>query len=130
MVIVDTSIWIDFFQNPAAACNQKLENLIRDNNKAAICGIILQEILQGIKDNRSYMLTKQRLSRLPFINTDKEIYLFASSLYRTLRQKGITVTPVDVTIAAIAIKNEMAIFTNDSHFKDIEKYSNLKLYSP
>lgn len=128
MVIVDTSIWIDFFQNPESTYQKRLENLIRDKNQAAVCGIILQEILQGIKDNQSYEITRQRLIRLPFINTNKEIYLHASSLYRILRGKGITVPPIDVTIAAIAIKNKISIFTSDEHFKVVEKYSELKLY--
>lgn len=128
MVIVDTSIWIDFFQNQESGYQEKLESLIKGNNRAAICGIILQEILQGIKDNQFYELTKQQLVMLPFINTDKETYLYASSLYRTLRGKGITIPPVDLTIAAVAIKNKIPIFTDDSHFKTIEKYSELTLY--
>lgn len=128
MVIVDTSIWIDFFQNHESVYQEKLESLIKDNNRAAICGIILQEILQGIKDNQSYEAVKQKLIILPFINTDKEIYLHASSLYKTLRNKGITIPSVDVTIAAIAIKNKIPIFTDDKHFKIIQKYSELKLY--
>ena len=82
MLIIDTSVWIDFFQNPESAYQETLEGLIRDNNRAVICGIILQEILQGIKDNQSYEITKQRLIKLPFIDTDKEIYLYASSLYK------------------------------------------------
>ncbi len=128
MVIVDTSIWIDFFQNEESVYQDKLENLIKDNNRAAVCGIILQEILQGIKDNQSYELTKQRLVMLPFVDTDKETYLYASSLYRTLRSKGVTIPPVDVTIAAIAIKNKFPVFTDDKHFETIKKYSELKLY--
>ncbi|MFA5846105.1 MAG: PIN domain nuclease [Thermodesulfovibrionales bacterium] len=128
MLIIDTSVWIDFFQNPQSTYQETLEGLIRDNNRAVICGIILQEILQGIKDNQSYEITKQRLIKLPFIDTDKEIYLYASSLYKKLRSKGITVPPVDVTIAAIAIRNKIPILTDDEHFKTIAKHSELKLY--
>ena len=128
MVLVDTSIWIDFFQNSNSIYQEKLENLIRDNNRAVICGIILQEILQGIKDSGSYELTKERLLRLPFINTEREIYLYAASLYRTLRNKGITAPPVDVTIAAIAIKNGIPVFSSDEHFKAIERHSEVELY--
>jgi len=128
LVIVDTSIWIDFFQNPESMHKQELKELIRDNNRAVICGIILQEILQGIKDNQFFEAVKQRLLQLPFLNTDREIYLYASSLYRMLQGKGITIPPVDVTIAAIAIKNKIPIFTDDKHFRTIEKYSELRLY--
>lgn len=129
MVLVDTTIWIDFFQNPESVVNnEKLEGLIRDNNRAVICGIILQEILQGIRDERSYALTKERLCRLPFINTDKETYLLASDIYRTLRSKGITIPPVDITISAAAVLNNIPLFTRDKHFKVISKHSELRLF--
>jgi predicted nucleic acid-binding protein len=132
VVLVDTSIWIDFFQRPASPYIEKLESLIRDNNRAVICGIILQEILQGIKDDRSYTLAKERLSVFPFINTSKETYIYASSLYRTIyrtmRKKGITIPPADATIAAIAVSNGIPLFTNDEHFKIITGLSELKLY--
>ena len=129
MVLVDTSIWIDFFQRPASPYIEKLESLIRDNNRAVICGIVLQEILQGIKDDRSHALTKERLSVFPFINTDKETYLYASSLYRMMRKKGITIPPADATIAAIAASNGIPLFTQDDHFGIIAGHSGLMLYS-
>lgn len=128
MVIVDTSVWIDFFQHPEPGYQEKLVGLIKENNRAVICGIILQEILQGIKDNKSYEATKQRLSRLPFIDTNKETYVRASQLYRTLRHKGITIPPVEVTIAALSIQNAIPLYTNDNHFEVIRKSSDLKLY--
>ncbi|MCL4536223.1 MAG: PIN domain nuclease [Nitrospirae bacterium] len=128
MVLVDTSIWIDFFQNNDSIHAQTLDGLIRDNNRAVICGVVLQEILQGIKDNNSYELTKERLSRLPFLDANKETYIYASSLYRTLRRKGITVPSVDTTIAAIAVLNRIPLFTKDEHFKTIARYSELKLF--
>jgi predicted nucleic acid-binding protein len=84
--------------------------------------------LQGIKDNKSYEATKLRLSRLPFIDTNKETYLSASSLYRALRRKGITVPPVDTTITALATQNQVPLFTGDSHFMTIARHSKLKLY--
>ncbi len=128
MVIVDTLIWIDFFQNSKSVYQERLESLIKDNNRAVICGIVIQEVLQGIKDNKNYEATKQSLSKLPFIDTNKETYLQASFLYRTLRRKGITIPPVDTTLAALAIQNQLPLFTNDKHFKTITKHSKLKLY--
>ncbi|MEW6087351.1 MAG: PIN domain nuclease [bacterium] len=128
MVLIDTSIWVDFFQYPESSYTERLENLIKDNNKAVICGIIIQEVLQGIKDEKSYLATKERLSKFPFIVTNRESYFFASSLYRSLRNKGITVPPVDVTIASIAILNKIPFFTKDSHFSIIAKYADLELY--
>lgn len=128
MIIVDTSIWIDFLQDSESIHQERLEDLIGNNNKALICGIILQEVLQGIKDNKSYEITKQRFSKLPFIDTNKETYLYASALYRTLRSKGITVPSVDTTIAALAIQNKIPLFTKDEHFKIVAKHFGLRLY--
>lgn len=128
MIIVDTSIWIDFLQDSESIHQERLEDLIGNNNKALICGIILQEVLQGIKDNKSYEITKQRLSKLPFIDTNKETYLYASALYGTLRSKGITVPSVDTTIAALAIQNKIPLFTKDEHFKIVAKHFGLRLY--
>jgi len=119
MVLVETSIWIEFFQHPDSLYTIKLENLIKDHNRAALCGIILQETLQGIKKGSSYEITKERLCKLPFINTERKTYLYASYLYRTLRSKGITVPSVDVTIASLAVLHKIPLFTKDSHFKII-----------
>jgi predicted nucleic acid-binding protein len=121
-------VWIDFFQASESSHAAALESLIRDNNRAMICGIILQEVLQGIRDNTSYTLTKDRLSRLPYLEIDKETYLYASSLYRILRVKGITVPPVDVTLAGLAVQRGIPLYTRDEHFKAIAKHSGLKLF--
>ncbi len=128
MVLVDTSVWIDFFQDSESRHAATLELLIRDNNRAVICGIILQEILQGIRDEKSYAWTKDRLSRLPYLEADKETYLYASSLYRVLRTKGITIPSVDVTLAALAVTMGIPFFTRDDHFKVISRYVDLKLF--
>jgi hypothetical protein len=128
VVLIDTSVWIDFFQASESSHALALESLIRNNNRAIICGIILQEILQGIRDDRSYSHAKDRLSRLPYLEIDKETYIYASSLYRILRAKGITVPPVDVTIAGLAVQRDIPLYTRDEHFKAIAKHSGLKLF--
>lgn len=128
MVLVDTSVWIDFFQGDDSLYAKTLEGLIKDSNRAVICGVILQEVLQGIKDHTTYELTKERLLKFPFLDTNKETYIFASFLYRNLRRKGITVPSIDTTIASIAILNRIPLFTKDEHFKTIARHSELKLF--
>ena len=122
-------LWIDYFQSSDSNLAEMVEGLIKDYNRAMICGIVLQEILQGIKDNRSYMYTKARLSKLPFLSANKETYIYASSLYRILRSKCVTIHSVDMTIAALSIVNEIPLFTRDKHFRTIAKHSELKLYN-
>ena len=129
MVVVDTSVWIDFFRNPADEDNNGLEELIRDQNRAAICGIILQEILQGIREPKSYELTRQRLLFLPFLDANREVHLLAAALYRDLRKKGVTVPSTDAAIAAVALHHDFPLFTRDEHFKEIARHSKLKLFT-
>jgi hypothetical protein len=129
MVLVDTSIWIDFFQHPVSLQAAMLEDLIKEHNRAVLCGIILQEVLQGIRDNKVHAATKERLIKLPYLDMSKEIHLAAASLYRSLRAKGITVPSVDTSIAALAILNHIPLFTKDDHFNLIAKHTKLTLYS-
>jgi len=129
VVLIDTSIWIDFFQYPVSPQADRLADLIREHNRAVLCGIILQEVLQGIRDNKSHAATKERLTKLPYLNMSKEIHLAAASLYRSLRVKGITVPSADTSIAALAIFNRIPLYTKDDHFSLITKFSRLELYS-
>lgn len=127
MVLVDTSIWVDFFRNPSASGNATLEGLIKGQNRVAICGIVLQEILQGIRDQQSFETTRQRLIFLPFLEDGREVHILAASLYRDLRRNGITVPSTDVLIAAIAIHHGFLLMSGDRHFLDIAAFSNLQL---
>lgn len=129
MVVVDTSVWIDFFNNPEMEGNNRLEELIRDQNRAAICGVILQEILQGIREQKSYDLTRQRLLFLPFLESTREVHILAASIYRDLRKRGVTVPSVDAAIAAIAIHHGFPLFTRDDHFKEIARQSKLEIFT-
>jgi predicted nucleic acid-binding protein len=129
VVVVDTSVWIDFFNKPDMEGNNRLEELIRDQNRATICGVILQEILQGIREQKSFDLTRQRLLFLPFLESTREVHLLAASIYRDLRKRGVTVPSVDAAIAAIAIHHGFPLFTRDDHFTEIARQSKLELFT-
>lgn len=126
MVLVDTSVWIEFFKDKPKFV-KKLTNLIKEENQVCLCGIVLQEVLQGIKDKKNYNLAKNILSKFPFVQTNKNTYLLAAEIYRDLRKKGVTVPSIDATIAAIALKNNLPIFTTDKHFNLISKHTKLTL---
>ena len=129
MVLVDTSVWVDFLREPAAVGDDILEELIRRRNRAAICGIILQEILQGIRAQDKFDATRQRLLFLPFLEAGREVHLLAASLYRDLRSKGVSVPSTDALIAAVAIHHAFPILTSDRHFAVIAANSPLQLFN-
>jgi predicted nucleic acid-binding protein len=124
-----SSLWIEYFRAPVSSQAARLEDLIQEHNRAILCGIILQEILQGIRDNKSHAATKERLTKLPYIDGNKEVHLAAASLCRSLRIKGITVRSADTAIAAHAILNHIPLHTNDDHFNSIATHARPELYS-
>lgn len=130
MVLVDTSVWIDFFQLPEGEAATTLAALMAGHNQTVLCGIVLQEILQGIRDAKSHERTRQCLLALPFVETKRATWLLAASLYRDLRALGVTLPSVDVTIAAIAIENNFQLYSRDAHFEAAAIHSTLRLYSP
>lgn len=129
MILVDTSVWVDFLAKPAASSDVTLEKLIRGRNRVAICGTILQEILQGIKAQSSYEATRQRLLFLPYLQAGREVHLLAASLYRDLRKKGVTVPSTDALIAAVAMHYGFPILSADRHFSVIAAHSPLQLFN-
>ena len=117
-----------FFQAPESRSAAELVALIKGHNRVSLCGVVLQEVLQGIRNQKSFELVRERLLKFPFIEANRETWLLAASLYRDLRSKGITMPPVDVTIAAIAIQNDVSLFSRDVHFEEVTKISRLRLY--
>jgi tRNA(fMet)-specific endonuclease VapC len=126
MIIVDTSVWIEFFRVRGSQITNHLKQLLR-SGKVAITGMILAEIIQGIKSPRESAAVKKSLESLPFIDTSKEMWQLAGEISASLRKKGITIPLSDILIGVIAIEKSYEIFTMDRHFDSIP---NVTLYNP
>ena len=128
MVLVDTTVWIDFFSARSLPHVEVFENLISDRADICICGIILTEVLQGIRKDAVYENTRELFKKLIFLPMLYSTFLKAAEIYRSLRQQGITVRkPVDCMIASVAIENEIPVLHNDKDFKPIELFCGLKI---
>lgn len=129
LVLVDTSVWIDFLQHPGSEIHSEMTRLIHGTNRVATCGLVMQEILQGLKSPRSVRLLETRLAKLPFFPTRKSTYFLAANIYRKLKEKGFEAQTVDAAIAAIAIEDRVRLFTlNLRHFVPMCEVSRLRLY--
>lgn len=127
MVMVDTTVWIDFFSGKSQKHVTILENLIEDREDICICGIILTEILQGIREDAAYSKTKQLLGTLVFFPMQYSSFVLAAEIYRKLRQKGITIRKtMDCMIAAVALEHNVLLVHNDRDFIPIEKHFGLR----
>lgn len=128
MVMVDTTVWIDFFGGKSQPHVKLLETLINERDDICICGIILTEILQGIREDTAYKKTKRLLENLIFLPMHYSSFVLSAEIYRKLRRKGITIRKtMDCMIAAVAIENDIALVHNDRDFIPIEKHFGMKM---
>jgi predicted nucleic acid-binding protein len=128
-VLIDTSVWIDFFNGVQSPENNILTKYIRNNYPVFLCPVILQEILQGFVYDSDYKKAKELLLEFPFFQDDPiEMSIAAADLYRSLRKKGVTIRKSnDCLIAAYCIKNKIAVLHINRDFNVILKYSTLEI---
>ncbi len=123
MILVDTSVWIDFLTGRDTPHRRLLHNLIEREEDICITEIILAEILQGIRDDAIYKTTKDYLLEFPIIKPKGiELYVSAADIYRQCRKQGKTVRKtVDCIIAAIVRESRLTLLHNDSDFLVIKE---------
>lgn len=129
MILVDTSVWIDFLNGANSRERHTLHRLIEDEEDIVITEIVIAEILQGIKDDDNFEKVKGYLLEFP-IQRPKgtDTYLKAARIYRDCRRKGKTVRKtIDCIIAAICIENNFTLLHKDTDFNLIEECSDLKV---
>ena len=128
IVLIDTTVWIDFFAGRQLPHVSALERLIKNREDICICGIILTEVLQGIRKKSEFRKTKELFNSMIFLPMPYSVFLGAAEIYRTLRRKGITIrNPVDCMIASVAIENDIMLLHNDRDFTPIEIHFGLKV---
>jgi len=131
VILVDTSVWIDFFAGRDLPNVAKLEQSILDNEDLALSGIILTEILQGIPDDTTYRRVRRYLSALIMLPMPESVFVRAADIYRKLRKQGITIRKTnDCIIAATALEHRCQLLHNDKDFKPIAKHYSLKVVIP
>ena len=132
-VVVDSSVWIDFFNQKSSSQIEIIKSQLLNYSEYSpfvILPIILQEILQGIEDDRQHTVVGNVLSGLERLEINQFLYAEkAADLYRYLRKKGVTVRKAnDCLIAAVCIDYQFDILHNDKDFDNIAKYTSLKIY--
>ncbi len=129
MVLVDTTVWIDFFAGRAEPHVAALEGLIEGDQDLCLCGVVLTEVLQGVRSDSDYARVKAHLQALLLLPMHKEAFVRAAEIYRLLRTKGITIRKaVDCMIAAVAIEHRLPLLHNDRDFEQIARHTPLRIY--
>ena len=127
MILVDSSVWIDFFSSSPGRAGAELRRMIEEAEPFALTGIVVAEVLQGLtRDARrieQYLMQWEMLEPRGF-----ETWREAASIYRAARAKGITPTTIDTVIAAIALEHKASVFTLDQDSFRIAGIARLALY--
>lgn len=130
MILVDTSVWVDYLRGVDSPEARRLSSDIAGDEDVCICGIILTEILQGIKSEPKYKAVKRSLEAMLYLPTSRRAHLLAADIYRAARERGKTIrNTVDCVIAACAITNDVRFIQKDKDYLIIASVSKLKLVS-
>ena len=125
-VLADTSIWIEYFNQPDSVAGNTLEQLILDDS-VVYAGIILTELLQGARKKTEFNQILDNIVALPYLETTHQTWVSAGKLSFEMRRKGITIPVSDLVLACLAGENDCLIFSLDRHFDSLPA---LKRYTP
>ncbi|MDO8283140.1 MAG: PIN domain-containing protein [Thermodesulfovibrionia bacterium] len=116
-ILADTSVWIEFFKLESLT-GKKLESLIIKNS-IWTCGVILFELLQGVRSGDEKALILEALSDMKYMEMTQPHWKKAAELSALLKRKGLNLPQSDIFIASIAIEHNLSVFTLDKHFEQI-----------
>jgi len=114
-VLVDTSAWVDFFNGHPSPEAEALTRLIREEADVLTCGVVVAEVLQGLKKPKTLNQIEQHFLDMEWLSPlEPATYIEAASLYRLLRSKGVTIrSTIDCIIAKLAAENDVLILSKD-----------------
>lgn len=125
-VLVDSSVLVQAQRQPHSETAKQLLDLL-DSSSIAVTGPVLIEYLRGARSQEGLEFLIDRVTSLPFLETDQQVWLIAARLSNRLMRGGFTISVPDATIAATAIRHDVPLYTLDNDFNRIP---DLTLYDP
>ena len=120
MTIVDSSVWINYFNGQISAKTDRLDSLLIEG-EAQLLDIILAEVLQGFNHEHDFNTALQLMGNVPcYSSTSKALAIQSARYYRRLRSEGITIRKtIDMFIAAWCIEQQATLLEDDRDFRHI-----------
>jgi len=128
MILVDSSVWIDYFNGNQTSQTDWLDSSL--GNLPIVMGdLILTEVLQGFQNNRDFKIAKELLLGIPFVPMGGQVLALKSAMnYRFLRKKGVTVRKtIDIIIGTFCIHNQLILLHCDRDFDPMVKFLCLEI---
>ncbi|WP_374563373.1 PIN domain nuclease [Nitrosomonas sp.] len=117
MVLVDTSVWVDFFNGKMTDETGKLDQYL-SSTVIVVGDLILAEVLQGFRYDKDYRIAKSLLTELELVQLcNSDLAIIYAQNYRTLRKQGITIRKtIDCLIATYCIETKTPLLFSDRDF--------------
>jgi hypothetical protein len=131
MILVDSSVWIDYFRGEATPQSEMLDALL-GNEPLVVGDLILAEVLQGFQGERDFNQAKQLLMSFEMIEiVGKDVAIQAARNFRTLRGHGVTVRKtIDTLIATRCINSGLILLHSDKDFDPFVTHLGLRVAYP
>jgi predicted nucleic acid-binding protein len=128
LILVDSSVWIDYFNGAITPQTKKLDELL-GHEPLAIGDLILVEVLQGFDDDREFSQARKLLASLKLVEIGGiDIAIAAALNFRALRKRGITIRKtIDTVIATRCIESGYELLHSDKDFEPFAKYLGLRV---
>jgi predicted nucleic acid-binding protein len=128
LILVDSSVWIDYFNGTTTPETEKLDSLL-GREPLAIGDLILTEVLQGFADEREFNPARRMLTSLMVVELGgQKIAIQAAKNFRALRRRGISVRKtIDTVIATRCIESGYTLLHNDRDFDPFAKHLGLRV---
>ncbi len=115
MILVDTSVWVDFLNSSRGPAGDELERLINSGAPLVLTGLVVAEVLQGLR--RDVASVTKLLANWPLIEpAGFATCAEAAAIFRHARGRGLTLSTIDALLAALALEYNAALFTLDQDF--------------
>lgn len=127
MILVDSSVWVDYFSGNDSAEADFLDGILGDR-AVAIGDLILTEVLQGFRHEKDYKVAKSLLEELTVLELlGKKMAIKSADNFRKLRKKGITIRKTaDVIIASYCIEHSLPLLFSDKDFQPFLEHLGLR----
>jgi predicted nucleic acid-binding protein len=128
MVVVDSSVWIDYFNGRPSVETEMLHGLLGER-QIVIGDLILTEVLQGFRSDRDFRQARRLLAAFPVVTmVGPELAVRAAEHYRRLRRLGVTVRKtIDVMIGTYCISRQLPLLHADADFEPMVRHLGLRL---
>lgn len=129
MIIIDTSVWIPLLNGVEHPKVARARTVIESPEDVGVPGIILEEILRGLKSEPQFCRVRDLLlSDFTYLEMTQPLFIRSAKIYRALRKKGKTIrSPADCLIAACAIGEAASLLEDDADFHTIAEVVPLRL---